>query len=70
MNLIDENFNENTSLNDNQYGYKMERKDSIDIDTMEDWKQAEQALGVRRIQDVKGEIRTKLKCIIIRKTRR
>lgn len=53
MNLIDENFNENTSLNDNQYGYKMERKDSIDIDTMEDWKQAEQALGVRRIQDEK-----------------
>ena len=53
MNLIDENFNENTSLNDNQYGYKMERKDSIDIDTMEDWKQAEQALRVRRIQDEK-----------------
>ena len=41
MNRIDETFNKDTSLNDNSYGYVMSRKDSIDIDTIDDFESAE-----------------------------
>lgn len=42
MNRIDETFNKDTSLNDNSYGYVMNREDSIDIDTIDDFEKAEQ----------------------------
>lgn len=41
MNKINASFNEETSLNDNQYGYVMSRRESIDIDTLEDFERAE-----------------------------
>ncbi|MBO5238282.1 MAG: acylneuraminate cytidylyltransferase family protein [Lachnospiraceae bacterium] len=48
MNRIDEKFNKNTSLNDNQYPYFMTREDSIDIDTIEDFYVAEQKIKKMR----------------------
>lgn len=47
INRIDETFDKNTSLNDNQYPYFMSREDSIDIDTMEDFLAAEQLMKKR-----------------------
>lgn len=44
INRIDEFFNEHTSLNDNRYGYLMKRRDSVDIDTLEDFERAEKIL--------------------------
>lgn len=41
MNKIDNNLNEDTSLNDNEWPYIMDKKYSIDIDTISDLKKAE-----------------------------
>lgn len=46
INKIDKNFNSNTILAYNQLPYIMDRKTSIDIDTIEDIKIAEYYLGV------------------------
>ncbi|MDC7954281.1 acylneuraminate cytidylyltransferase family protein [Fusobacterium simiae] len=46
INKIDKNFNSNTILTNNQLPYIMDRKTSIDIDTIEDVKIAEYYLGV------------------------
>lgn len=47
MNKINDNFNKDTSLNDNAYGFLMSGKESIDIDTMCDFEKAEQYIRER-----------------------
>lgn len=52
INRIDENFNSSLSLNDNAYPYIMKSEESIDIDTIEDFLQAEQYMkdkGTRKV---------------------
>ena len=47
INKIDENFNSDTILTNNQLPYIMDRETSIDIDTIEDIKIAEYYLGIK-----------------------
>lgn len=42
INQLNDSFNSNTSLNDNLYPYVMTAKESIDIDTIEDFAKAEE----------------------------
>lgn len=44
INKIDENFNKNTSLNDNEYAYFMSKEYSIDIDEEKDFFMAEEII--------------------------
>lgn len=53
LNRIDEGFNEHTSLNDNEYPYFMSREDSVDIDTIEDFMEAEKIM--KKKQQIGGQ---------------